>query len=119
LLSLGLWPGKKYIIPLKTFPSRSKMLDYLEEAYWGEELRKRKQPTGQLVPSFKVLLSLFLYFSSNLKFVQVIKTGGTPIFIIPTFPRIRKSIENSPSLNLHITEHFLIRKNDSSCIFSN
>jgi hypothetical protein len=22
-------------------------------------------------------------------------------------------------LNLHITEHFLIRKNDSSCIFSN
>jgi hypothetical protein len=57
LLGLGLWPGKKYIIPLKTFPSRSKMLDYLEEVYWGEELRTKKQPSGQLIPSFKVILT--------------------------------------------------------------
>jgi hypothetical protein len=85
LLSLGLWPGKKYIIPLKTFPSRSKMLDYLEEAYWGEELRKRKQPTGQLVPSFKVTLSLFFMFLLKSKICAGNKNWGYTNFYYSYF----------------------------------
>ena len=61
LLGLGLWPGKRHTIPLQVFSSRTKLLCHLENIYWGEELRKRKRPTGQLIPSFQVIFAKTLF----------------------------------------------------------
>ena len=88
LLGLGLWPGKQHTIPLQVFSSRTKLLCHLENIYWGEELRKRKRPTGQLIPSFKVIFTeIFVPLILSCK-------GRNRIFYcsFPTlFPRLRSN----------------------------